>query len=161
MDVGMKRREFLFAIGGAAACPTIAAAQSSKRMPRIGYLFSFKPEEGKQLWEACRQGLRELGYVEGSNIAIEVRWADGRYERLPELVAELIRLKVEVMVVAATPGSLAVKAATSTIPVVIVRCPTRRASDWFPVLSTREATSLGCRCSRRSLAGSACNYSLK
>jgi putative ABC transport system substrate-binding protein len=102
-------------------------AQTSARTPRVGYLFSFKPAEGKHLWEACRQGLRELGYIEGRNIVLEPRWAEGQYDRLRELTAELIRLKVDVIVVAATPGSLAVKAATNTIPVVIVAVadPTR------------------------------------
>lgn len=123
----MRRREFIALVGGAATWPVAARAQQPERMRRVGYLFSFTPAEGQHLWEACRQGLRELGYVEGKNIAIEVRWTDGRYERLPELVAELIRLKVDIIVVAATPGSLAVKAATSTIPVVIVAVsdPTR------------------------------------
>ncbi|MGE0037570.1 MAG: ABC transporter substrate-binding protein, partial [Xanthobacteraceae bacterium] len=127
MTITVGRREFMVAIGGAVGWPITAGAQVPSRKPRIGYLFSFKQEEGKQLWEACRQGLHELGYVEGSNIAIEVRWADGRYERLPALVAELIRLKVDIIVVAATPGSLAVKSATNTIPVVIVAVsdPTR------------------------------------
>jgi putative ABC transport system substrate-binding protein len=70
--------------------------------------------------EAARQGFRELGYVEGETIALEVRWAEGRYERMPELVAEMVRLKVDVLVVAATPGALAAKKATTTIPVVMV-----------------------------------------
>ena len=124
----MKRREFIAGLAGAAAALPLAAwAQQPGRIPRVGYLFSFAPAEGQQLWEACRQGLRELGYVEGSNIAIVARWTDGRYERLPEIIAELIRLKVDVIVVAATPGALAVKAATSTMPVVIVAVsdPTR------------------------------------
>lgn len=114
------RRQFLIKAGALLVVPFGAAAQQSSRMPRVGYLFSFTPAEGQHLWEACRLGLRELGYVEGRNIAIEARWTDGRYERLPELVAELVRLKVDVMVVQATPGSLAAKAATSTIPIVIV-----------------------------------------
>jgi putative ABC transport system substrate-binding protein len=97
-----------------------AEAQDAPRVPRVGYLFSFTPAEGRHLWEACRQGLRELGYVEGRNIILEPRWADGQYERLPGLAADLVRLNVDVIVVAATPGSLAVKAATNTIPVVIV-----------------------------------------
>jgi len=114
------RRAFLIQAGALLVVPLGAAAQQPSRVPRVGYLFSFTPAEGQHLWEACRQGLRELGYVEGRNIAIEARWTDGRYERLPELVAELVRLKVDVMVVQATPGSLAAKAATSTIPIVIV-----------------------------------------
>ena len=124
----MRRRDFIAGLSGAAAALPLAAwAQQPGRIPRVGYLFSFAPAEGQQLWEACRQGLRELGYVEGSNIAIVARWTDGRYERLPEIIAELIRLKVDVIVVAATPGALAAKAATSTMPVVIVAVsdPTR------------------------------------
>jgi putative ABC transport system substrate-binding protein len=70
--------------------------------------------------EAARQGLRELGYVEGETIALEVRWAEGRYEQMPELVADLVRLKVNVIVVGGTPAALAAKKATQTIPVVMV-----------------------------------------
>jgi putative tryptophan/tyrosine transport system substrate-binding protein len=97
-----------------------AEAQQAKKVPRVGYVFSFTPAEGQHLWEACRQGLRELGYVENQNIVLEPRWAEGRHERLPDLVADLVRLKVDVMVAAATPASLAAKAATNTIPIVFV-----------------------------------------
>ena len=119
----MRRREFIrLLIGGmAAGWPLAARAQlPASSVPRVGYLFSFTPAEGRHLWESCRQGLRELGYVEGQNIVLEPRWADGRYERLPELAAELVRLKVDIIVSAATPASRAAKAATSTIPIVIV-----------------------------------------
>jgi putative ABC transport system substrate-binding protein len=116
------RRKLLVALGAGALAASLASrAQERKgKIPRVGYLFSFTRAEGQHLWEACRQGMRELGYVEGRNIAVEPRWTDGRYERLKELAAELVRLKPDVIVVAATPGSLALKAATSTIPVVIV-----------------------------------------
>ncbi len=100
--------------------PLSLAAQQPQKVPRVGYLFSFTPAEGRHLWEACRLGLRELGYVEGQNIVLEPRWADGRHERLPELAADLVRLKVDVLVSAATPASRAAKAATSSIPIVIV-----------------------------------------
>ena len=117
----MERRVFVTAVGmSLLAAPVGVVAQQAPRVPRVGYLFSFTPAEGSHLWEACRQGLRELGYVEGRNIVLEPRWAEGRYDRLPELAADLVRLKVDVIVVAATPGSRAVKAATSTIPIVIV-----------------------------------------
>ena len=117
----MKRRVFVSTVGmGLLAAPLRLAAQQPKRVPRVGYLFSFTPAEAKHLWEACRQGLRELGYVEGQNIALEPRWADGGYERLPELAAELVRLNVDVIVSAATPASRAAKAVTSSIPIVIV-----------------------------------------
>jgi putative ABC transport system substrate-binding protein len=102
------------------AAPIRLAAQQRQRIPRVGYLFSFTPGEGEHLWEACRRGLRELGYVEGTNILFEPRWADGRHERLPELAEELVRLKVDVIVAAATPASRAAKAATNSIPIVIV-----------------------------------------
>jgi putative ABC transport system substrate-binding protein len=115
------RRTFLAGTGAVLLASLLTAeAQDAPRVPRVGYLFSFTPAEGRHLWEACRQGLRELGYVEGRNIILEPRWADGQYERLPGLAADLVRLNVDVIVVAATPGSLAVKAATNTIPVVIV-----------------------------------------
>src|SRR5262245_61398163 len=100
--------------------PLGAIAQQQSTMPKVGYLFSFTPSEDPHLWEACRQGLRELGYVEGRNILIEARWADGSHERLPDLVGDLLRRKVDVLVAAATPASLAAKAATSTTPIVIV-----------------------------------------
>jgi len=117
----MERRAFVLTVGiGLLAAPLSLAAQQPQRVPRVGYLFSFTPAEGRHLWEACRQGLRELGYVEGQNIVLEPRWADGRHERLPELAADLVRLKVDVLVSAATPASQAAKAATSSIPIVIV-----------------------------------------
>jgi len=117
----MKRRAFVLAVGmSLLAAPPRLGAQQPQRVPRVGYLFSFTSAEGRHLWEACREGLRELGYVEGRNIVLEPRWADGRHERLPELVADLVRLKVDVIVSAATPASRAAKAATSSIPIVIV-----------------------------------------
>jgi len=115
----MHRRRFVALLGGALAAPLFARAQATK-MPRVGYLFSFVPSQGEHLWQACRQGLRELGYVEGRNIALEPRWADGHHGRLPELAAELVRLKVDVIVAAATPANLAAKAATRTTPIVMV-----------------------------------------
>ena len=97
-----------------------AEAQQPKKVPRVGYVFSFTPAEGQHLWEACREGLRELGYVEGQNIILEPRWAEGRYERHHDLVADLVRLNVDVMVVAATPANFVTKATTHTIPIVFV-----------------------------------------
>jgi putative ABC transport system substrate-binding protein len=117
----MERRAFVLTVGiGVLVAPLSLAAQQPQKVPRVGYLFSFTPAEGRHLWEACRLGLRELGYVEGQNIVLEPRWADGRHERLPELAADLVRLKVDVLVSAATPASRAAKAATSSIPIVIV-----------------------------------------
>lgn len=108
-------------IGGLAtlAVPLVADAQRRTSAPRVGYLFSFAPAAGEHLWEACRQGLRDLGYVEGRNIIVEPRWATG-HDRLPALVAELLRARVDIIVAAATPAARAAKAATSTTPIVIV-----------------------------------------
>ena len=118
----MRRRKFITLLGGAAAAwPFAALAQKqTARVPRVGYLFSFTSAEGQHLWEACRLGLRELGYVEGRNIVLEPRWAGGRHDRLPDLARDLVRLPVDVLVAAATPANLAAKAATSTIPIVMV-----------------------------------------
>ncbi len=94
-----------------------ALAQQAKKVLRIGFLFYGSSGPSPEL-EAFRQGLRELGYIEGQNIAIEYRFASGRVEQLPELAAELVRLKLDVIVTPATPASLAAKQATSTIPIV-------------------------------------------
>jgi len=115
----IQRRRFLFATGALLAAPLARARQSAK-IPRVGYLFSFVPSQGEHLWAACRQGLRELDYVEGENIVLEPRWADGRHERLPKLVAELVDTKVDVIVSAATPASLAAQAGAGKTPIVIV-----------------------------------------
>jgi putative tryptophan/tyrosine transport system substrate-binding protein len=117
----MERRTFITLLGGAAASwPIKALGQQQSKLPRVGYIFSFIPEEGQHLWEACRQGLRELGWLEGQNIALEPRWAHGRHERLPGLAAELVSLNVDVLVTAATPASLAAKAASTGTPIVFV-----------------------------------------
>ena len=97
-----------------------AAGAQPPKIPRVGYLFSTTSTETRHFFEAARQGLRELGYVEGQSIALDVRWSEGRLEGMPELVAELVRLKVDVMVVASTAGALAAKKATTTIPIVMV-----------------------------------------
>ena len=97
-----------------------AEAQQPQNVARIGFLAAPSRSGMSHLTEAFVQGLREVGYVEGKNIAIEYRWADGTFERLPELAAELVRLKVDVIVAALTQASLAAKAATGTIPIVMV-----------------------------------------
>ena len=100
------------------AAPLAADAQPPPKTPRIGYLGSASPSAGAHLLEAFRQGLRELGYVEGQNIVIEFRSAEGKWERLPDLAAELVRLKVDV-IVGNTPATLTAKQATRTIPIVM------------------------------------------
>jgi putative tryptophan/tyrosine transport system substrate-binding protein len=102
------------------AVAVVAEAQQAKKVPRIGYLGGGAAELDKDWLDAFVQGLRELGYSEGKNILIERRFADGRYDRLPELVAELIRLKTDVILAASTPVAHGAKQATRTIPIVMV-----------------------------------------
>jgi putative ABC transport system substrate-binding protein len=96
-----------------------AEAQQPKKIPRIGFLATVSPSTISARVEAFRQGLRELGYVEGKNIVIEYRYAEGKLDRLPALAAELVRLKVDVIVTAAPPPTRAAKEATATIPIVM------------------------------------------
>jgi putative tryptophan/tyrosine transport system substrate-binding protein len=105
------------------AVVVIAAAQQPTKIPRIGFLMSTSPSAGSDRIEAFRQGLRELGYVEGKNIVIEWRHAEGKLGRLSELAAELVRLKVEMIVTAGPVPTRAAKAATSTIPIVMTQDP--------------------------------------
>ena len=105
---------------GLLAMPVAAAAQQPAKVHRIGFLSQGSSSGFRHFWEAFRQGLRELGYVEGRNIALESRWAEGRFERLPDLAAELARLKVDVILAGGTPSALAAKNATRTIPIVMV-----------------------------------------
>ena len=113
----ISRRTFLLTSVGFLAGPLAAGAQPPAGVPRIGFLFYGSPGPSPEL-DAFRQGLRELGRVEGQNIVIEYRFGGGRVERLPELAAELARLKPDIIVTPGTPASLAAKRATSTIPIV-------------------------------------------
>ena len=97
----------------------LAEGQQPEKIPRIGYLGNSSLPLERDFVDAFRQGLRDLGYAEGHNILIEYRWAEGRYDRLPEFAAELVRLKVDVLLTAGTPGALAAKQATQTIPIVM------------------------------------------
>jgi ABC-type uncharacterized transport system substrate-binding protein len=94
--------------------------QQTEKVYRIGYLGNVSASAQAKRVEALRASLRDLGYVEGKNIVIEFRWAEGRYDRLSDLAAELVRVKVDVLVTAGTPGALAAKQATTTIPIVMV-----------------------------------------
>ena len=115
----MLRREFIAGLTGAvAAWPLAARAQQTRKISRIGYLGTSSPSLEAHVLDAFRQKLRELGHVEGENTAIEYRWAEGQDDRLPELAAELVRLKPDVIVTRGTPGTLAAKQATSTIPII-------------------------------------------
>jgi ABC-type uncharacterized transport system substrate-binding protein len=116
----MRRREFIGLVAGAVAWPFVTSAQEAK-VPRIGYLVtgSLESRDALLTLDGLRQGLHERGYVEGQNIALEVRAADGKIERFPALASELVRLKVDVIVASNTPAARAVQQATTTIPIVV------------------------------------------
>jgi ABC-type uncharacterized transport system substrate-binding protein len=115
----MRRREFIaFVCGTAAAWPLAARAQQST-MPVIGFLNSASPEPWANFVSSFRAGLKQIGYIEGQNVTIEFRWAEGHYDRLPGMAADLVRHKVAVLVsTGGSPSVMAAKTATSTIPIV-------------------------------------------
>jgi ABC-type uncharacterized transport system substrate-binding protein len=115
----MERRAFLTMVaGGLLAAPVAAEAQPGTKAPRVGFVEAGSRSANQHFLDAFRQGLRDLRYIEGQTIFIEDRWADGRPDRFPELIADLIRLKVDVLVVASTPGAAVAKKITSSVPVV-------------------------------------------
>jgi putative tryptophan/tyrosine transport system substrate-binding protein len=125
----MRRRNFMTVLAGAAAYPLLAGAQQ-KAMPVVGFLGSTSPGPFASFVAAFHQGLSETGYIEGQDMAIEYRWAEGRYDQLPALAADLVGRKVDVIVASgASPSALAAKNATSTIPIVFTGVSN---SAWSP-----------------------------
>jgi putative tryptophan/tyrosine transport system substrate-binding protein len=136
----VNRRELILLLGSAVAWP--AKANSREPLPAVGFLSSRSPEESQHLVAAFLKGLGNKGFVEGKNVVIEYRWAQGRYDQLPALAAELINRPVSVIFTAGGPPSaLAAKAATSTIPIVFPPPMIPSVSAWLPALPGLAAMS--------------------
>jgi ABC-type uncharacterized transport system substrate-binding protein len=114
----MKRRDFITLVGGAAVAWPLAARAQQSALPVVGFLGSWSADDSTHLVAAFRQGLKEAGFVDGQNVVIEFRWAQGQYGQMPALATELVRREVAVIFASAAPGVRAAKSATTTIPIV-------------------------------------------
>jgi putative ABC transport system substrate-binding protein len=139
----VKRRDFITLLGGAAAWPLVARAQQPVNAPRLGFLGPASASATAGWVEALRAGLRDLGYQDGRNIVFEFRWAEGNDDRLPKLAADLVGLKVDVLVTYGTPGTRAAKEATTTIPIVMAVSGDAVATGLIPSLARPGANLTG------------------
>jgi len=139
----MDRRAFIAIMGGSIiATPLVAEAQQQTQLQRVGVLTPAVSSAVRDMWQAFRDGLRKLGWYEGRDIVIEYRSAEGDFHRLPALAAELVDLKVSVLVSANTPGTHAAMNATKTIPIVMVAVGDPVANGFVTSLAARTAMSL-------------------
>jgi ABC-type uncharacterized transport system substrate-binding protein len=140
----VNRREVITLVGGTVATwPLAARGQQAGKVPRIGFLGSATPAGSAKAIESLRKGLREFGYVEGTTIGIEFRWAEGNYDRLPHLVAELIAMNVDVLITHGTPGTRVAKEATTKIPIVMAISGDAIATGLVSSLARPEANLTG------------------
>jgi putative ABC transport system substrate-binding protein len=150
----MRRRAFITLLGGAAAVwPVAARAQQPGKLPTIGYWGSGTPATQSAWVAAFVQRLRELGWIEGRTVAIQYRWAEGRSERLAEIAAELVRLKVDVIVTSGTPAVMALKQATSVIPIVFAQAGDPVANNLVASLARPGGNVTGLSMQAADLAG--------
>ena len=157
----MRRRAFITLLSGAAAWPLAARAQQSGKLPKIGLLSSGAPAVQGQWVPAFVQRLRELGWIEGRTVVLEVRWAEGRPERFTEIAAEFVRLKVEVIMTYSTAAVIAAKQATSIIPIIFAAANDPIGSGLVASLARPAATLPACPSSRQISQPNDSNYCAK
>jgi putative ABC transport system substrate-binding protein len=153
MAITIGRRELIAALSGAAAWPLAAYAQQAGKLPTIGFLVSGTVSSHGRWVAAFVQRLRELGWIEGRTVAVEVRWAEGRNERAAEITADFVRLKVDVVVTTGTPTTLAAKQATAVIPIVFAGAGDPVASNLVASLARPGGNITGLSNQSNELAG--------